>query len=399
MLPYPAVGGVRQRSYNLIREMAKRHDLYLFAFNQKAHNSTKDSVLRATREFQKLCKYVEVFEIGSDQSTCKWRKLVAYSFFSARSYTENWTYAKAMQKSLLNFLSKEQIDLVHYDTIGLAKYTMSHESVPRILNHHNIESHLMLRRAAKEINPFKKAYFLLESIKLKKLEKYVCPRFDANLVVSNLDGKRLLEIASNIKLTTIANGVDITHFRQQTTHQLRYNIIFSASYSWYPNEDAAIFLIKKIWPILRKECPHATLTLAGRNPTAMMKRLVAEDESIRLTGYVDDIRPYIDQAQVYVCPIRDGGGTKLKLLDAMAMSKAIVTTRMGAEGLDVIDGQHLLIADDARQFVTNILTLFTQEELRESLAKNARHLVEERYSWKSIGDQLNQLCISLAGTS
>jgi len=391
ILPYPPKGGVMQRSYNLIKEVAKENEVYLFAFNQKAWLPTKEDIIKAKKEFERFCKKVEVFELPSDKSKFAWYKLVIKSFFSKDAYTINWTKSNEMQKAITEFLSKKSIDIIHCDTIGLAEYVKGIKGIPKVLNHHNIESHMMLRRAKKEKNLFKKIYFYVEGLKLKKYENRICPKFDINLVVSELDKERLLNIAPNSKVEVIPNGVDINYFKPLNSKIKRHNIVFAGRMNAYPNEDAVIWFLKEIWPLLKKEVPDATFTIAGRNPTPRIKKFAKNDSSILVTGYVDDIRPFIAQAEVYICPIRDGGGTKLKILDAMAMGKIIVTTTIGAEGLGVIHERHVLIANDPKISASQVLLVFNNPDLRKYLSQNARQLVKKEYSWEIIGKKLNSL--------
>ena len=396
ILPYPPKGGVMQRSYNLIKEVAKENEVYLFAFNQKAWLPTKEDIIKAKKEFKRFCKKVEVFALPSDKSKFAWHKLVIKSFLSKDGYTINWTKSNETQKAINEFLSKNSVDIIHCDTIGLAEYIKDVKGIPQVLNHHNVESHMMLRRAKKEKNPLKKLYLYIEGIKLRKYEKQVCPDFDMNLVVSELDKERLLNIAPNSKVEVIPNGVDINYFKPQGNKYLKHNLIFAASLDWYPNEDAVIFFVQKIWPVLKRKNQNITFTITGRNPRNRIRKIASTDSNINVTGYVEDVRPFIDKAEVYICPIRDGGGTKLKLLDAMSMGKAIVTTSIGTEGLEVIHEKHVLIADDPKIFASQILLLFNNPALRKYLAQNARQLVEEKYSWKIIGKKLNNVYFSLA---
>lgn len=390
ILPYPPKGGVTQRSYNLIKEVAKENDVYLLTFNQKAWLSTEKDILKAKREFQLFCKLVEISEIPSEKSNWAWHKLVIQSFFSKNSYSVNWTKSKMMQQRIEEFLSKNHVNLIHCDTIGLAEYAKDVKGIPKVLNHHNIESHMILRRAKKVGNLLKKVYFYLEGVKLRKYEKKMCPFFDVNLAVSELDKERLLHIVQNLNnIEIIPNGVDTNYFIPLNEKITRHNLVFAGRMNAYSNEDAAIWFLKEIWPLLKKEVSDATFTIAGRNPTHRIKKFAKNDPSIIITGYVDDIRSSIQQAEVYVCPIRDGGGTKLKLLDAMAMGKAIVSTSVGAEGLELKDGEHILIADDSASFASQILKIFNNLALRTDLANKSRELVEKRYSWEKIGKKLN----------
>lgn len=395
LLPFPPQGGVMQRSFNLLKEVSKKNEVYLFALNQKAWLPMKEDVNRARNEFMKFCKRVDIFDLPSDKSKYAWYKLVGKSFFTKNPYTVNWTMSREMQNSIKQMLKRSQVDVIHCDTIGLAEYLKNIEKIPKVLNHHNIESHMMLRRAKKENNLLKKLYFYVEGKKLKKYEKIFCPLFDRNITVSELDKNRLQSLLPNLIIDVVPNGVDVEYFQSRNREAFSNNIIFVGSMDWYPNEDAVIFFIKNIWPLVKKKCRNATFTIVGRKPGSKVKRLVNDDSSIKITGYVDDVRPFFDMSRVFVCPIRDGGGTKLKLLDAMAMEKAIVTTSVGAEGLEVKNGKHVLIADDYKSFALNIIRLYEDLNFAKYLGQNARKLVVERYSWESIGRKLNDVYFSV----
>lgn len=397
ILPFPPKGGVVQRSYNLIREVARNHEVFLFALNQKAWLPDSDSIQEAKDEFLTFCSSVLVFEIPCEKSKMGWRKLVVRSLFSTNPYTVNWTKSLEMKHALDLFLRANHVDLIHCDTVGLAEYILDVPKVRKALNHHNIESHMILRRAAHERNWFKWLYLYLEGVKLKRYEARCSPLFDVNLTVSELDKERLHAGVPNIlKTDVIPNGVDVSYFAPDSTNITHGNIIFTARMNAYTNEDAALWLLNDIYPLLKTYVPDATLTLAGRNPTERMVSLAAGDKSISITGYVDDIRPFMQQAHVYICPMRLGGGTKLKVLDAMAMGKAIVCTTVAAEGLEINHGEHAIIADDAESFVRGIILLFEDDALRTRIQANARRFVTEKYSWEGIGRELDRVFRSAA---
>jgi glycosyltransferase involved in cell wall biosynthesis len=325
-----------------------------------------------------------------------WYKLVIKSLFKKDGYTINWTKSNEMVSALMKFFDDNQVDTIHFDTIGLAFYERYIQNgIPKVLNHHNIESHMMLRRAKNESNLLKKLYFYIEGMKIRNYEKMICKLFDLNIVVSDLDKKRLLSIVDNLRVEIIPNGVDINYFRPMKNESKKQNLIFAASLDWYPNEDAVIYFIKDIWPFVKKRYPTVRFTIVGRNPSRRIKKLVKDDSFLRLTGFVEDVIPFFTEADVYVCPIRDGGGTKLKLLDAMAAGKAIVTTSIGAEGLEVKNEIHLLIADDPERFALQIIRILDNPKLGNQLGENARKLVEDKYSWENIGNKLNNIYCSL----
>lgn len=377
-----------QRSFNLIREASRENEVYLCTFNQKAWLSDERQMLAAKEKLEDYCKVVKVLPIPTDASKYLWHALVFRSFFSPRSYNVNWITSKEMQRMVDSAIRKYQPDIIHCDTIGLDQYVAAEYKTKMVLNHHNIESHMMLRRAEKERNPLKKVYFLIEGAKLRSYEKKICPLVGMNVVVSDLDKGRLLQLTPQAMVKVVRNGVDVSYFKPLKIKISPHSLIFAGSMDWYPNQDAMVYFLNHIWARIKVADQYSTLTIAGRKPSQKLKKMTSPDPSIKLTGFIEDIRPLIDQAEVYVCPIRDGGGTKLKLLDAMGMEKAIVTTSLGAEGLKVKNGEHVLIADDSETFVQKICMLFDNEELRHSLAKNGRRFVEKYYAWEVIGREL-----------
>ena len=388
LLAYPPKGGVMQRSFNLLKKAGTENKVYLCTFNQKAWLRGDDEILEAKREMERYCRIVKVVPIPSDVLRVSWYFLVLKSFFSGRPYSVNWITSREMKEAVRTAIQEYEPDVIHCDTIGLEQYVPSRYLSSTILNHHNIESQMMLRRAQKETHPLKKVYFFWEGQKLKFYEKKVCPAVGVNVVVSDLDKERLKQLVPGARVRVVKNGVDVSYFRPMKGKTVPHSLIFAGSMDWYPNEDAMLYFIERIWPKIKGNYSDVTLTIAGRRPSQNLKEAAYSDPSIRITGFVEDIRPYIDQSEVYICPIRDGGGTKLKLLDAMAMGKPIVTTTIGAEGLEVRNGEHVLIADDPETFGKRICLLFENEDLRYGLTRNGRRFVEKHYAWEVIGKDL-----------
>jgi len=396
LLPYPPKGGVLQRSHNLIKEIARQNKVWLVAFNQKALLRTQEQVRRSVEALKELCQDVEVVSIPSDASRLSWQSLVVRSLVTRHPYTINWLRSREMARQITTVVERGGFDVVHFDTISLAEYTPLVGGLPRILNHHNVESAMMRRRARKERNPLKKLYFHVEAAKLERYEIEVAPRFNAHLTVSESDRQILRQLAPGVNVDVISNGVDTHYFRPGDPPRAPRSLVFAGGMKWYPNRDAVLFFVREVWPLLKREYPDVTFTVIGREPPGELVALAQRDTGLRLTGYVDDVRPLIAGAAVYVCPIRDGGGTRLKVLDAMAMGKAIVSTSIGCEGLDVEPEQNILVADRPAEFVAQIGRLIEDATLRERLGRSARTAVEARYSWETIGRQLNDTAASVA---
>ncbi len=391
LLPYPPKGGVQQRSYNLLCEVARQHEVWLLAFNQVALLQKLEQIEEARHELKKICKGVEVITIPSDASRWRWLWLVFHSLFTLAPYTLNWLKSQEMRSKLREQVGQTQFDLIHFDTISLAVYAGDVGATPKILNHHNIESDMMYRRSMKDQNFLRKGYILMEAVKLRYCEKRLASKFDLHFTVSELDRQRLASIAPGIKTNVIPNGTDTGFFSSH--HHVNpkpKSLVFAGGMKWYPNRDAILFFFREVWPLLRKEEPEITFTVIGRLPPPEIILLSQTDKNIKVAGFVDDVRPLIAEAEIYVCPIRDGGGTRLKILDALAMGKPLVSTSIGYEGLELVPEHDLLVADTPSEFVKQIKRLMEDQGLRERLQANGLETVREKYSWEHIGRELNR---------
>lgn len=388
MVPYPPKGGSLQRSFNLIRQLAARHDVHLLAFNQKAILPTATQVEESRLALSKFCRHVEILESPAEASTFSRNRLLLANLVRSGPYSIDLLATPRMHAAIHRTCNDVAIDLIHCDAVELAQFAFSTPPVRRALNHHNVESLLLQRRSERVGNPAERFYFQLQSRKLRKYEASVMPRFDLNVSVSEPDRDDLLAIAPQAKVEVVPNGVDLEYFRNPGTPIRAGELVFMGGMTWFPNRDAVTFFIESVWPRIQAELPSAHLTLIGRRPEAIAS--LTGDPQISSLGFVDDIRQHVAQAEVVIIPIRVGGGTRLKILDAFACGKAIVTTRVGCEGLAVTDGVHLLMADRAEDFAGAVLRVCRDPELRDTLGRNARRLAEEKYSWDSIGAGLNR---------
>jgi glycosyltransferase involved in cell wall biosynthesis len=258
------------------------------------------------------------------------------------------------------------------------------------MNHHIVESLLLFRRAERARNPLKRVYIKIQSAKLRKYEGSQVEKFDLNLAASELDKMELLRISPDANVKVIPNGVDTDYFAVQNTSIKKYNLVFIGGMTWYPNRDGLQCFMKEIWPLIKREISEASLTLIGRKP---LKEIIESSwgKDLEVPGFVEDVRPYLHCANVMVVPIRVGGGTRLKILDAFACGKAVVSTSIGCEGLEVTPDKNILVGDSPAEFAGQVIKVLRDEKLMTSLGIEARKLVEEKYRWESIGEYLNSV--------
>jgi polysaccharide biosynthesis protein PslH len=396
-VPYPPTAGHLQRNYNLIREIAKKHEVYLLTFTQKVLLPTQDDLDKSIEALRPLCRFIKVFPIGVEQSALRWYGSLFFNLFSPAPFTL-WRFSSAeLKREIKRLTSEVEFDVIHVDTIDLAQYISLAPDLPRLLNHHNVESMLQLRRSQGEKNPLAKIYLRLQARKLRRYEKKMLGRFDVNTCVSGVDIATYQEMAPLAKYELVANGSDTEYFTPRR-EQGGKRVIFAGGMSWHPNADAMVYFVRDILPIIHKTHPDIYCDIIGSHAPEELRTLAAAGKNVLIHGFVRDIRDYMAAAAVYIVPIRVGGGTRLKILDAFACGKAVVSTMVGCEGIDVTPEKDILIGDSPEEFAGQVIRLFEDEALQNTLAVNGRRLVEEKYSWAKIGDDLNRAYELIADT-
>lgn len=393
VIPYPPKSGVHQRCYHLLRGAASRHDVDLIAFTQEPwleifYPSREAALEDCRRQLSAICGSVTFLPIESVMRRGGQARTALEALVSPLSYTTGWLQSAAARQAFMT-AARERYDLVHLDTIGLGPYRPFFPATPATLGHHNVESHMLLRRAGTEANAFKRAYFRHEAGRVRKYEARTAKEYAAHVTCSELDCDRLRAVIGSGNIRAIPNGVDIEYFRGAgTTQSNQPSIIFVGSLNFYPNVDAVLFLLKEIWPLVKASTPELRLDIVGSAPPKNVLELAAASKDVRVHGYVDDVRPFMEAATLYVCPIRDGGGTKLKLLDAFAMQKCVIAHPIACEGIAVTAGRNVELADNAAEFAAAIQRLLADRIERESRGRAARELVVQRYSFAEIGREL-----------
>jgi glycosyltransferase involved in cell wall biosynthesis len=266
-----------------------------------------------------------------------------------------------------------------------------------VLFQHNVESSLWQRMAAVESNPVKKLSFTIESAKMTRYERATLGRFHHIIAVSEHDRQQMLQMNPACEITVVPTGVDTQKFNvapASSTEPPR--VVYTGSMDWEPNVDAVEYFCSQIWPRIREEFPDAIFQIVGRNPFAKVRRLASE--SVEVTGTVPSVAEYLEKASVVVVPLRIGGGTRLKIFEAMAMGKALVSTSIGAEGLEVENGRDLLLADDASRFADAVILLLRDAAMRRKFEQAAVRLAAQ-YDWSRVVKQFAEVLSKLTPRS
>ena len=404
LVPYPPKGGVLQRAYHLLHEVAKYHEVDLLAFHQPGlMGPTVPSLDQGARESKEIlsgfCGKVNYIPIDSEQQVLGTYRLALKSLVTADPYNINWLKSAQYACALQEMLQSNDYDLIHFDTISLLPYFDEVKHLPTVLDHHNIESHMLLRRADNENNMLKKWYFRQEGQRLEKIEKQICPQFSLNITCSEIDSQRLHEIAPASRVEVVPNGVDVEYFCPDKAIVQKKRLLFIGTLNWYPNIEAVRFIARELWPKLKAVLPGISVDIIGAQPPEDIVNLGNTDNDFNVHGFVDDILPYMNEAAVYVCPIMDGGGTKLKVLDALSMGKALVAHEIACEGINVKNGKNVIFAKSVDEYVVAIKRLIEDDELRRRMGLEARKLIEEEYAYDKVGRKLSglyQQCLKLA---
>lgn len=400
VVPYPPKAGVLLRAYYLLKSVAERNEVDLVAFIQRPllqtfYSNLDEGLAESKQVLGKFCRSVTFIPIASVERPHGKARTALEGLLLKDCYMVRWLKSEAARTTLSTMAANTRYDLVHFDTISLAPYRALFPGVTATLGYHNIESHMLLRRASKEGSWVRKLYFWQEGKRLARYEQRVAGAFSGHITCSDLDSVRLQELVPGVHPVSIPNGVDVGYFMPLRMPTRRHSLIFVSSLTWYPNVDAVLFLLREIWPLLKSQLPTATLDVVGAGAPRSVTELAERLEGVTLHGFVPDIRPLVDTAAIFICPIRDGGGTKLKVLDAFSMAKCVVAHPIACEGIDVEDGTNVVLAETAAEFVQRVIPLLDDDALRAKIGDAARELAVARYAFDAIGRRLEGYMRSL----
>jgi len=376
-----SVGGANTRNFHLLKTLSQQNNvsLLVLANDAEMHESDTISSLNELASFMQL--------IPCDVHTRFKRLAQLISAVRGRSYFLNLFIIPEMQTALDAMCSRHHFDLVLFESVLVAGYRLP-AGMKMVIDQHNIE-HELLERTFEHENTFLRKWFSWrESRLLKRGEIERCKKAKAVLVTSERERSALKYLLPEQQVEVIPNGVDIATFIQRDPAQeLAHRIIFTGRMDYYPNIDAVLFFAHECWPHIHSQVPNASWQIVGKDPPREVKNL-AELPGITVTGTVPDVTSYLAKAEVAIAPLHIGSGTRLKILEALAMQKAVVTTSQGCEGLSVTSGEHLIVADQAQTFAQAVVDLMQDSQKRTALGSAGRKLVETEYSWEQCGHRL-----------
>lgn len=392
----PLDTGGKIRSFNLLKQLAQKHEATLFTFYGSYEGDTHDElnqhfsrVVHLPVSLPKQRGFAEAFKYM--------RNLASFQPYSLSKYT-----FREVASALLCLLKAERYDAVICDFLFSAPIVPWDYPVPKILFTHNVETQIWKRHFEIARNPIWKAVAWREYRTMERAERKYLERADHVLTVSEYDKHLFARFLPNERITVIPTGVDVDYFHPSTRFVQENRLVFTGSMDWMPNEDAIFYFVEKVFPRIREVVPSATLWVVGRRPSERLIALATPESGVHVTGTVEDIRPGVWKAAVYVVPLRVGGGTRIKIFEAMAMGKAIVSTPVGAEGLPVEHGKNILLEESAEGFAGQVVRLLRDAEERDKLGRAARGLVEENFSWVAVAhsfDDVFEKVVTMRGRS
>ncbi len=392
-LPYPPDGGAKIRTYHIMRLLSGAFDITALCFYRHKpglFHTDVGEALAALGEYGKI----EAFPIPQEHSKVRLLWDHARSVAKQRAYTVFAYESADFLHRLRIAISRQRFDLVHADSLDLSGYFGELGRLPIVCTHHDAQSVLLRRRAAAERGVLRQHFVALQARLTEDEERLWCPRVALNLTVSPVDEAALRSIAPTARFAVVPNGVDVSTFTP-STDVAPTGLVAVGGLSSFANRDGLDFFCESILPHLRAAGSAVPVQWIGR-ATDLHRRAYEERFGVKLTGYVEDVRPAIRAAACYIVPIRVGGGTRIKILDAWAMGKAVVSTSVGCEGLEACDGANILVRDDPVAFAEAVQAVTTDAALRKRLGAAARATVERHYSWEKIGCDLIPRYIELA---
>lgn len=386
-LPYPLTSGGKIRVWNLLKCVAQRHEVTLLSLLDSADETQFLSYL------QPYCTRVETVVKQRRRPRGKLLLRLLRTMLKGQPPRNGIAHYEEMKRKVQEVASSQSFDIVHIEQSHMAPYIefIDHsDSAARLITLYDVGATQYERILKVESDLRSRFWTLLDLFFLHRWEPtYLARRFDKCIVVSPVDEALLHQANPALDLVVVPNGVNTTHYNLLPETPGSKEILLIGTMCYAPNVDGAIFFCKEIFPLIKQQVPDAKLLIVGSLPVDAVWALASDD--VIVTGYVESVIPYYQQSLVSVIPLRAGGGTRLKILESMALGRPVVSTTLGCEGLAVTHGENILIADTPADFAAQTIRLMNDEELKRRLILNGRRLVETTYDWEVIAQQLLQV--------
>jgi polysaccharide biosynthesis protein PslH len=393
-LLHPVDKGGRIRTYQMLRALSRQHEVTYLALDDGT--AAPDAVARATE----YCTRVDVvpFTPPAKGSPGFYTALLG-NLVSPLPYAIARYEVPALRERLRTLCATHAVDVVVCDFLAPSINVPDDLGVPVVLFQHNVEAMIWERHAQVAAHPLKKAYMREQWRRMRRFEASECRRVSSVVAVSAQDADVFRRDYGVAEVPDVPTGVDTDYFvRQPDVVRTPGSMVFTGSMDWMPNEDGIAWFVESIMPKIAAAVPGATLTIVGRNPTAKVRALHAPESGVTVTGSVPDVRPYLASHQLFIVPLRVGGGTRLKIYEGMTMGLPTVSTTIGAEGLPVVPGEHLLLADDPAHFAQECIALLTDPLRGAAMGDAADRYVRQQFGWDGVARRFAEFCQAVIPT-
>jgi polysaccharide biosynthesis protein PslH len=384
--PYPPNDGEKIRVFNLIKNLC-HHDITL------VFRAMHDNEFQGVSVLSQYCRQVRYAYIPSPTSHLERARWCLPFLFTRYPISLATVYFREIADILQELCAEETYDVVHVEHSSLTIYldALKFKNNPyTILTLHNVDYVRNIRVMANTPAGIYKLFLYYNQIKFKAWEVDSIMRYDKVITVSSTDRETIEQMGISNDIDVVPNGVDTENLKLIAGRAMTKSILFVASMDSEANHDGAMFFLEQIFPLIRSRVPSVSLYLVGRNPRAQLSAFHDKD-GVFVTGEVADVREFYERAAVAIVPLRSGGGTRLKILEAMALGIPVVSTTVGCEGLNVENGKHLVVVDEPKRFADAVIEIFDNEKLCRSLVQASRKVVEEQYDWRTIAAQQDRL--------
>jgi sugar transferase (PEP-CTERM/EpsH1 system associated) len=387
-LLHPVDKGGKIRSYNMLKALKRNCRITYLTLD----DGTADSTARELAS--EYCHdLVCVPHRRREKFTTGFYVELALNLASDLPYAIKKYESPEMRQELVRLLAAQRIDVLVCDFLAPAVNVPPNLNCTTVLFQHNVEAMIWKRHYEVQTATARKAYLYRQWQKMRAFEAKACPQFDSVIAVSREDRDQMRQEYGLENVYDVPTGVDTAYFRPSGRIETRpHHLVFTGSMDWLPNEDGIRYFTEQIMPRIKQSVPDVTLTVVGRDPYPSLVELSKRDPSVTVTGRVDDVRPYMEEAAVYIVPLRIGGGTRLKIYEAMAMEKPVVSTTIGAEGLPVTDGEEIVLADTPESFAQAVVELLKQQNLSAEIGARAAAKVRAEFGWESVADSFAAIC-------
>jgi len=385
-LPTPPDFGGALRIFHLLKHLYENHDLTVAGFNEKGNLTA----------FEETFPELKGNYFFHERTFSKQYKRL-HQLYSVLSKHSNWylaTSSKELEDNLNRIVEQKNYDIIQYEFPALSQYQLNSDA-KTILDAHNVEYDNFKRMYEKESSFLRRFFYKREYEKLKVEEVQLAGIQDAVFTTSERDKSIFQGHLPDQNIYVIPNGVDTDFFAAGDESPEEYSLVFTGMMGYVPNYDGINYFIDSVLPLIKKEIPGIKIYVVGKNPPESV--LNRASESVIVTGFVDDVRPYVRKSSVFVVPLRMGGGTRLKVLEALSMKKPVVTTSIGCEGIDVKHNEHVLIADEEKEFTDAVIQLLKDRKKAKKLAEAGFELVKTTYEWSAINEKVDLAYQELAG--